>query len=360
MPRRSDTLLGKRKERFCPLCAPETKLIARSEWIRHNVLSNHRVRWCPGAESNHRHCDFQSHALPTELPGRLAPSRRSGWRLIGAGLRLVQRERGTISRGAALLRTPSASASRHQYAAVETAMHRAATYGRSRVHARLVVASLPPSRGSPRSWRASGRGRPADVAPSSYPALGPAQRTSTPDPWAGLYVGAGVSAWGGKGVKGGFGGESYFGYDHVFDNGVILGVRASTGYVPVSLVDPRVHPVHRNRFRRRRSHRRLPDVGQVTPYVIAGVDFARPTQFRRRSSPPDAINNVFSGPGAVQAVGTVGIGVNLPDHARISAWASRRSSILQHRQRPFAPWPYALAGARVACRAGLRRPPQPE
>jgi site-specific DNA recombinase len=27
--------------------------------------------WCPGAESNHRHCDFQSHALPTELPGHL-------------------------------------------------------------------------------------------------------------------------------------------------------------------------------------------------------------------------------------------------------------------------------------------------
>ena len=26
-------------------------------------------RWCPGAGSNHRHCDFQSHALPTELPG---------------------------------------------------------------------------------------------------------------------------------------------------------------------------------------------------------------------------------------------------------------------------------------------------
>src|SRR5262249_25678569 len=28
--------------------------------------------WCPGGESNHRHCDFQSHALPTELPGRAA------------------------------------------------------------------------------------------------------------------------------------------------------------------------------------------------------------------------------------------------------------------------------------------------
>ena len=26
-------------------------------------------RWCPGADLNHRHADFQSTALPTELPG---------------------------------------------------------------------------------------------------------------------------------------------------------------------------------------------------------------------------------------------------------------------------------------------------
>ena len=28
--------------------------------------------WCPGPESNQRHADFQSAALPTELPGRAA------------------------------------------------------------------------------------------------------------------------------------------------------------------------------------------------------------------------------------------------------------------------------------------------
>lgn len=29
-----------------------------------------KVEWCPEAESNHRHADFQSAALPTELSGR--------------------------------------------------------------------------------------------------------------------------------------------------------------------------------------------------------------------------------------------------------------------------------------------------
>ena len=34
--------------------------------------------WCPGADSNHRHADFQSAALPTELPGRAVGPLRNG------------------------------------------------------------------------------------------------------------------------------------------------------------------------------------------------------------------------------------------------------------------------------------------
>src|SRR3989344_5842910 len=32
-------------------------------------------KWCLGADSNHRHADFQSAALPTELPRRRPPTR---------------------------------------------------------------------------------------------------------------------------------------------------------------------------------------------------------------------------------------------------------------------------------------------
>ena len=36
------------------------------------------LKWCPGAESNHRHEDFQSTALPTELPGQKRGLQREG------------------------------------------------------------------------------------------------------------------------------------------------------------------------------------------------------------------------------------------------------------------------------------------
>ena len=146
--------------------------------------------------------------------------------------------------------------------------------------------------------------------PSTYPALVPSVADVAPYPWAGLYVGSGVSVWGGKGIKGGAGGEAYLGYDHAFDNGIIVGVRASTGYMPFLVSDGRTTQFNGAAFAGGEvtvGYR----MGQLTPYVIAGVDFLRPTSFAGGAlNAGDAINGVFSGPGAVQAVGTFGVGVN--------------------------------------------------
>ena len=46
------------------------------------------VKWCPGSELNHRHADFQSAALPTELPGL---SRSRGRRFLEEPCPSVQR-----------------------------------------------------------------------------------------------------------------------------------------------------------------------------------------------------------------------------------------------------------------------------
>jgi hypothetical protein len=37
--------------------------------IKANDFNGQEKEWCPGADLNHRHEDFQSTALPTELPG---------------------------------------------------------------------------------------------------------------------------------------------------------------------------------------------------------------------------------------------------------------------------------------------------
>ena len=177
---------------------------------------------------------------------------------------------------------------------------------------------------------------PSDL--STYPALNPTPADVAPDPWAGLSVSAGISVWGGRGVKGGVGGETDLSYEHVFDNGIMLGAQASTGYMPFLQASPGFTQFAGSAFAGGSAIVGY-DFGRVTPYVITGVDFIRPTRFGAGAfNMSDAVNSVFSGPGAVQAVGTFGVGVNY----RVTPNFSMGLEAIVHTYPsggPFAPWP---------------------
>ena len=59
-----------------PLLKFQSRLRFQRSFKRLDILNI--FRWCPGAESNHRHEDFQSTALPTELPGQKRGVQREG------------------------------------------------------------------------------------------------------------------------------------------------------------------------------------------------------------------------------------------------------------------------------------------
>jgi hypothetical protein len=205
---------------------------------------------------------------------------------------------------------------------------------------RFVIACLPPLVCATAVFLQAGPVAAADLptAPSSYPALGPGTADAAPDYWSGLSVGAGISVSGGKGVKGGVGGETDLTYEHVFDNGIMLGVQASTGYMPYLQTNPGFSRFTGGAFAGGSAIVGY-NFGQVTPYVITGVDFVRSTRFGSSAlNTSDSINTVFSGPGAVQAVGTLGVGVNY----RINSNFSMGLEAIVHTNPssgPFAPWP---------------------
>jgi hypothetical protein len=175
------------------------------------------------------------------------------------------------------------------------------------------------------------------TAPSNYPALGPGVADPAPDYWSGLSVSTGISAWGGKGVKGGVGGETDVNYEHVFDNGIMLGVQASTGYMPYLQTGPGFSQFTGGAFAGGSAIVGY-NFGQVTPYVITGVDFVRATRFGSSAlSPSDSINSVFSGPGAVQAVGTFGVGVNY--HITNNFSMGLEAIVRTTNGGAFSPWP---------------------
>ena len=144
----------------------------------------------------------------------------------------------------------------------------------------------------------------ANPQPSSaVPTIG-VDPTSTADFWKGFYVGTGISVVGFKGEKGAVGGEVFAGYDHTFDDHVVLGVRFSTGYSPWAFPGGPYRGFSFGEADVKLGYA----MGRLTPYVIAGAALARPSYGADFGDLSQSVNGLFAGPGAVQAVGTAGVG----------------------------------------------------
>lgn len=128
----------------------------------------------------------------------------------------------------------------------------------------------------------------------------------TPSIWHGLSVGAEVLAVSSR-HGGGVGGDVFAGYDRAFANGLVLGIRGSTGALP-AWGDGRVF----KRFDFAATDIRVGyEMGRLTPYVTAGVALARPRLGAGLDAAGDGtLNAVLNGAGETRTLGRVGAGVD--------------------------------------------------
>jgi len=138
---------------------------------------------------------------------------------------------------------------------------------------------------------------------SSLPSLAADPVTQAPN-WSGFYVGAGIDAVAFKGAKGQFGGDVFGGYDHRFDNNVVLGVRFTTGYSPWAFPSGPYKGFSFGETDVKLGYA----MGRLTPYVVVGAALARPSYGADFGGLSQSVNGLFSGPGAAQALGTAGVG----------------------------------------------------
>ena len=83
-------------------------VISGQDYFDCPIVNRNKSIWCPGLESNQRHRDFQSRALPTELPGHRALDRKAieSAGFIGSPLPPVQPRRITHAHPAPRERRP--------------------------------------------------------------------------------------------------------------------------------------------------------------------------------------------------------------------------------------------------------------
>lgn len=125
-------------------------------------------------------------------------------------------------------------------------------------------------------------------------------------PWTGLYVGTEVfGVTGGKGVRGGFGGSGYAGYDREFENGIVLGVQGNLGYAPAVWKGSAATGFEFASTDVRVGY----DMGRLMPFVTLGVGLAQPNLRSSGYSGVNAVaNDLFNSTGNLRGFETAGAG----------------------------------------------------
>lgn len=142
----------------------------------------------------------------------------------------------------------------------------------------------------------------------SLPMLALDPQTPPPSIWKGLYVGSDVFFGAGKGAKGQVGGGAFIGYDHRFDNNLVLGVRATTGFAPFSLAHSPFKGYEYGEVSAKVGY----EMGRFTPYLTTGIALAKPNGDPGAGylGAADSVNYLFSNSSNLRASGIFGAGVD--------------------------------------------------
>lgn len=148
---------------------------------------------------------------------------------------------------------------------------------------------------------------PSALLPAGTAGAGVAAPLADPESiWHGLYVGTEVFGVGGRGIKGGFGGDVYGGYERLLQNGLIVGVQGTTGYSPSIYGGAGLRGFDFGEVSTQVAY----PMGRFTPFVAAGLIVARPvTGGGLAGTGNDGINELMNGSGSLYAAPRVGAGV---------------------------------------------------
>jgi opacity protein-like surface antigen len=152
-----------------------------------------------------------------------------------------------------------------------------------------------------------------DAAPTPQLPVFAANSQQALSPWTGLYAGTDIFAVSrsGKGAKGVVGGGAFIGYNREFDNNLVLGIEASTGFAPGAL--QRSAYGRFNGFDYAAAKVKVGyDMGQFLPYLTAGVAIAKP-DFGSHSGYvglTNSFNDLLGSSGGARTFGMVGAGVD--------------------------------------------------